>query len=107
MGFEPMNTGFAESKYPAFLGTYGNPSVLKSTEKDAWQPTQWVENGLEMFLGKHHQYSRPRRHGTALFQFVRCDEGSARPPHVAIAFEHGYPCHLSIGLELAGRAPSP
>ncbi len=57
MGFEPMNTGFAEPIYPAFSGTYGNRWTFKSTEKYASDFTQWVENGLKIFLGKVDQYS--------------------------------------------------
>jgi hypothetical protein len=56
VGIEPTNTGFAESKYPAFTVTYGNALALKSTEKYASDTTQWVENGLEIFLGKTDQY---------------------------------------------------
>jgi hypothetical protein len=67
MGFEPMNTGFAEPKSPALSVICGNRWALKSTEKYASESTQWVENGLEIFLGKHDQYSRPQRHGTARF----------------------------------------
>jgi hypothetical protein len=56
MGFEPMNTGFAEPKSLALSGIYGNPSALKSTEKYASDSTSWVENGLKIFLGKVAQY---------------------------------------------------
>jgi hypothetical protein len=56
MGFEPMNTGFADSKYPAFSGIYGNLSARKSTEKYVSDSTQWVENGLESLLGILNRY---------------------------------------------------
>ena len=61
MGFEPMNTGFAEPKSQALSGIYRNPSALKGTEKYASKSTQWVENGLKIFLGKVDQYAESTR----------------------------------------------
>jgi hypothetical protein len=60
-GIEPANTGFAEPKSQAFSVICGNRWALKSTEKYASESTQWVENGLEIFLGKHDQYSESTR----------------------------------------------
>jgi hypothetical protein len=40
MGFEPMNTGFAESKNPEFPGIKMNALTLKSTDKYASEFTQ-------------------------------------------------------------------
>jgi hypothetical protein len=41
MGFEPMNTGFADAPYPLFADTYANCTTPKSPEKYAKESSQW------------------------------------------------------------------
>jgi hypothetical protein len=41
MGFEPMNTGFADATYPFVSDTYANYTTLKNPEKYAKESSQW------------------------------------------------------------------
>jgi hypothetical protein len=55
-GIKPANTNFVGQNLQHYQASTGIDRYSKSTEKYASEFTQWVESGLDIFLGILDQY---------------------------------------------------